>query len=154
MGAQTSITAKRFIESTIAFYEKATGEAPRIEQAEESEIKNLNLRQYTGITGIGGAYRGAIYISCEREMLTELFQATYPGVPAEEALILDQVGELANNLAGRAQEGLTDAFEISCPIVVQNGQGADLFILRKPIYVFQLTWRGHEAMLGLGIGPA
>ncbi|MEQ9363638.1 MAG: chemotaxis protein CheX [Leptospirales bacterium] len=153
MAENAELTVDSFIQSTVAFYEKATGESPKIEKI-DSVDNEPQLQQYTGITGIGGAYRGAIYVSCEREMLVDLFAAMYPGVPIEEALILDQVGELANNLAGMAQESFTDAFEISCPIVVQNGQGADLFILRKPVHTFRLAWRAHTAFLGLGIGQA
>lgn len=142
-----------FIQSTTTFFEKATGESPKVESLNSGDT-DISLLAYTGITGVGGAYKGAIYISCAREMLVDLFSAAYPGVPIEEALILDQAGELANNLAGMAQESFSEAFDVSCPIVVQNGHGADLFILRKPMHGFKLKWRGHTALLGVGVGVA
>lgn len=104
---------------------------------------------YTGVISISGSYKGNCYFSATRDLITDVILNTGESDTSEE-LIMDTVGEIANNLSGNARKNLGEGFIISVPEVF-NGTGAAQLASNQEqnTYAIPIRWKDHEALLGV-----
>lgn len=140
-----------FVESTLGYFEKATGEKANIGLPYVKKPDEQVVLDYTGIIGISGDRRGGIYITCTQNFLSELVRVVMATDEADPTLLRDMIGELANTISGNATRAFGRNFQISVPIVM-NGNAKSLdFALDAPSYVIPANWRGMQFFIVVGI---
>jgi chemotaxis protein CheX len=142
-----------FVESITDYFRKTTGSpieagVPYL----KPEDKNI-LLNYTGVIGISGKMQGAIYITADKEFLSELMDKIMPGGEKSLKRLSGMAGELANTIAGNAQKTLGKEFNISIPMIISRESGDDMssLELKAPTFVIPIKWIGHEAFLVVGL---
>lgn len=142
---------KSFVESCQKYFEKSTGEAAQIGVPHFLDADEQEALDFTGIIGITGKARGAIYFSASRLFLNTMAEKVFMVEPSDE-IILDLVGEIANTLAGNAQIFFPEDFEISLPVVVRGSlAGIQIKKLNEPVVCVPIFWREEKALLTIGI---
>ena len=140
-------------ESAVEYFVGATGEKAYADAPYVKGIDELILLDYTGLIGISGSNRGAIYITCSKQMLTEITSIILSN-DLEGVDIADMVGEIANTVSGNAQKALGGGFMISVPVIVKGRFDHFKFQIRPPTYVIPIVWREHKSYLVIGIEPS
>lgn len=134
-----------FIDSTVRYFERVTGEAASVDtpflQGEESVVLD-----FTGVIGISGRQRGAVYFTSPQELLNHLLDAL--GEPTRDvAAMSDLVGEVANTIAGGARRVFGSEFLISVPIVLRGKLEEISFPRNLKRVVIPISWRGLTSYL-------
>lgn len=106
---------KIFVNGTMHYFEHLSKESAEIQVPYLIEHDEPVIYDYTGIIGIGGAYRGYVYFTAPTQMMHFLLKTQNETEYTEEHC-LDVVGEIANILAGNARKDLGDDFMISVPL--------------------------------------
>src|SRR5687767_10761289 len=89
-----------FVKGVINYFHKITGEPVEIAVPYlMAENENILLR-YTGVIGISGKMKGAIYVTSEEEFLQELLKSIRPHSEITKKRLSDMAGELTNTIAG------------------------------------------------------
>jgi chemotaxis protein CheX len=140
---------KVFIDSTIRCFHKLTGESADIEPP-YIKGKDAAISHYTGIIGISGKQKGAVYFSATLELLMEFLTAMGEPNPNPE-LSLDTVGEIANVIAGNARREFGSEFMISVPVVVQGKEVSIALPTRVATFVIPIRWRKKTSLLVVGL---
>ena len=89
---------KVFIDGVVRYFERVTGEKAEVDLPYLKGEDSVTL-DFTGVIGISGRHRGAVYFTSGAEQLTELLRRlgeTEVGSSDHE----DLVGEVANTIAG------------------------------------------------------
>jgi chemotaxis protein CheX len=118
----------------------------------KDESGNL-LLDYTGVIGISGKMKGAVYITADGELLTRLVNHITPKEKPTGEDLSSMIGEIANTIAGNAQKTLGPGFHISVPIVLtRDKSGASgSIIIKAPTFVIPLQWMENEAFVAVGL---
>ena len=137
------------VEGTMRFFDRLPGtttvSAPYPEQG-DTPILGMS-----GAIGITGTRKGCIYITAEIDLLKDLC-ADYAGVvDADDAAIADMIGELANTIAGNAQEALGGDYKISVPLIITGRPDKLQLPLTNMIFVIPFQWKEHKAFLVIGM---
>ncbi len=142
-----------FIESIMEYFQKITGVGIETGVPYLKEEDSSVLLGYTGVIGISGKMRGAVYITAEGDFLSELLNTIMPGMERSESRIAGMAGELANTIAGNAQKVLGKEFLISIPIMLTSASGdaSNKLELKAPTFVIPLKWKNHQAFLVVGL---
>ncbi|MCS6984349.1 MAG: chemotaxis protein CheX [Leptospiraceae bacterium] len=141
-----------FIQGVIAYFKEVLGEDPEIgtPYLQNTQDKS-HLYDYTGIIGLSGSYRGAIYITCEQGILLDIVER-FLGIKNPEAQHLrDMAGELANTIAGNVSRVFGNAFHISVPIIMNGTPNYLALPIEIPAYVIPISVRGKKAALVVGM---
>jgi chemotaxis protein CheX len=131
-----------FIRCVRHYFETVTGtkdvsiEPPFLKDGEDVVLG------FTGIIGISGEHKGAIFVSCAASMLDALLRNIGEAEPDVE-LRQDMVGEIANTISGNLRREFGKNFLISVPIVVR-GAGV-VFPKSTRNIVIPLNWQGSTA---------
>lgn len=134
-----------FVASVNHFFKHATGDAAEIRSAYLAETgEYLPFFDFSGIVDVSGEWRGSLYFSAPRGMLSHLL-LSYGSESYTDADHLDLIGEIANMFSGQARRELGEGLEISVPrrctsIAIKPGSEP------RP-YVVPLAWRGFEAIV-------
>ncbi|GAB4442960.1 MAG: hypothetical protein OHK0011_25290 [Turneriella sp.] len=142
---------KHFVDSTLKYFQNATGSAatlgiPYVKKPDEDLYCD-----FTGIIGISGSRRGAIYVCTPRPLLVELAKVvTGQGEVSEEA-VRDMVGELANTIAGNATQAFDRNFQISVPVIIEGRPRSISIQLETPAFVLPAEWKGVRFSVIVGI---
>ena len=115
------------------------------------ESENLTLKNFTGLIGISGNRKGFVYISADGKMYADLINI-FIGIdnPTTED-ILDMAGEISNVIAGSVRANYGNSFNISVPIVFEGMPKQLKFPDEVAVFVIPMTWKGHEAILVVGL---
>ncbi len=106
--------------------------------------------EYTGVIGISGRHRGAVYFTAASEPLIGLLQ-TFGETDHGTATQADLVGEIANTIAGNARKFFGSEFLISVPIVLR-GQLDEITLPRHmKTVVIPIQWRRWRCYLLVSI---
>lgn len=101
---------------------------------------------FNGVIQVSGGFRGSIALSAPRGLLSEILIVMGESGISDDHF-LDVVGEIANQLSGRARKHFGEALDISTPISCER----DGFPLKAsadgPAYAIPLTWGPYEADL-------
>lgn len=126
---------------------------------EKAEIKAAYLAQgtvmppvfdFTGIINISGQYRGYIYFSAPRVILSRLLISMRES-SFTDVQFLDSVGEIANTIAGNARKFFGEAMKVSVPINVKGVTDQIQNSTRARPYVITIKWKQYEAALVVDI---
>jgi chemotaxis protein CheX len=144
---------KIFISVMRQYFEKVTGS--RIEVGVpflKDESSNV-LLSYTGVIGISGKMKGAIYITADEDLITELINYIAPKKNLQKEDFSSMIGELANTIAGNAQKTLGPEFHISIPIILTKDKSgtSSSIIIKAPTFIFPLKWSEKDAFLAVGL---
>jgi chemotaxis protein CheX len=141
-----------FIKGVINYFHKLTGESVEIGVPYLMGQEENVLMGYTGMIGISGKLRGAIYITCREEFLAELLRKIRPDSPISEKLLSDLAGELTNTIAGNAQKVLGKDFHISVPLVLTAGMTDKSLEIKTPTtFILPFRWLAHQVSLVVGL---
>lgn len=143
-----------FSDAAMAFFHSTTGVAAQIRTAYLLDDDGAAPREdYTGVIELGGRYRGQVSFSAPRGMLTHVLlllgERDY-----SEASHRDIVGEIANQMTGRARRVFGEGLQIRPPRVYSREQDpARLSAAAQPL-VIPLSWDRYEAQLQVAMQPA
>src|SRR6185436_20051190 len=129
---------KVFIDGVVRYFEKVTGEPAKVDPPYLKGEDSVTL-DFTGVIGISGRHRGAVYFTSGAEQLTELLRRF-----ADHE---DLVGEVANTIAGNARRYFGSEFLISVPIVLFGRPDKISFPRHLKSFVIPITWRRHRSYL-------
>ena len=137
---------KVFIEGVVRYFKRTTGEAAEVDPPYLKGGEDSVTLDFTGVIGISGRHRGAVYFTSGAEQLTELlrrFGETEIGSSEHE----DLVGEVANTIAGNARQHFGSEFLISVPLVLFGRPDKISFPRHLKSFVIPITWRSHRSYL-------
>ena len=101
---------------------------------------------FNGLIKVSGGFRGTISFSAPRTLLDEVLKAM--GEPSKSTEnYLDVVGEIANQLSGRARKHFGESLDISPPLSCKRGGFIVTTVATGPAYVIPLTWGSYQAHL-------
>ena len=135
---------KVFIDGVVRYFERVTGEPAEVDPPYLKGEDSVTL-DFTGVIGISGRHRGAVYFTSGAEQLTELLRRlgeTEVGFADHQ----DLVGEVANTIAGNARQYFGSEFLISVPTVL-CGQPDRIPFPHLKSFVIPITWRSHRSYL-------
>jgi len=106
---------------------------------------------FTGVIGISGARKGGVYLSAQRDMLSEFGHFILGEPLADDEALYDLIGEMTNTITGNMREFFGPSFHISVPIIMK-GRIEDIVIrLRPPVFIIPIKWKGYTCHLGVGL---
>jgi chemotaxis protein CheX len=134
-----------FIEGALHYFERVTGSAAAVDAPYLKGDESVAL-EYTGVIGISGRHRGAVYFTAASEPLVGLLQ-TYGETDHSTPNQADLVGEIANTIAGNARRYFGAEFLISVPIILR-GQLDEITLPRHmKTVVIPIQWRSWRCYL-------
>lgn len=142
---------KHFVDSTLQYFQNATGTAaklgvPYVKKADEDVYCD-----FTGIIGISGSRRGAIYVCTPLPLLQELAKTVTGLKDVTADAVRDMAGELANTIAGNATKAFDREFQISVPVVIEGKPKSIAIQLETPVFVLPSEWKGNKFAVIVGI---
>lgn len=146
----TEQEVKYFIDVVINYFKEISGEPSEMGIPFIKE-KEMLLLDYTGLIGISGFKKGAIYLTSTREMLSEIISLLLEIDNPEEAMVVDMAGEIANTIAGNVRENFGTSFMISVPIILKGSPEDVIIRMAPPIFIIPIKWRDHSAFLAVGL---
>lgn len=139
-----------FIRGTINYFEEVTGVKAELDIPYTKGPEQV-LLDYSGHIGISGNRKGGLYITCPRGMLEEITRKVLLSDEVDEQSIFDMIGEIANTIAGNARTSFGANFNISVPTIFKGKPDHFRIVLRTPVVVLPINWKGHQAFLVVGI---
>lgn len=116
-------TVRFFVWSVWSFFKSTSGIDPEI--GTPYLFDNFKHSDYTGIIGVSGSQKGAVYVSMQKALLDKTISISYPEVASGnftsedlENMRVDYAGEITNIISGNARNYLGNQFLISVPVVV------------------------------------
>lgn len=139
-----------FIDGTKKFFKTLTQRDVIIGTPYLVTHDELPCFDYTGIIGISGDRKGAVYFTAPRILLRHLLLSL--GEKADDNVMMrDVVGEVANTISGNARSAFGSGFMISVPLVVQ-GLPEKLYLPSKMhAYVIPIQWNSYTSSLLVGL---
>ena len=142
-------TVRFFVWSVWSFFKSTSGIDPEI--GTPYLFDGFKHSDYTGIIGVSGSQKGAVYVSMEKNLLDKAISFPYPDVVSGdfsdedfEEMRVDYAGEIANIISGNARNYLGGQFLISVPVVV-TAPGTQMHIdNRSKGIIFPVTWDGYS----------
>lgn len=139
-----------FIDGAKKFFKKLTHRDITIGTPYLVTHDNLPCSDYTGIIGISGDRKGAVYFTAPRVLLSHLLILS--GEKSNgDIMMRDVVGEVANTISGNARSSFGSGFMISVPLVVQ-GLPEKLYLSTQiHAYVIPIQWSTYSSSLVVGL---
>lgn len=119
----------------------------------------MEYESYTGIIGVSGSQKGAVYFNIGKNLLDEILKITYPHMSNQEDLNekifeemrMDYTGEITNIISGNVRNYMGENFLISVPVVV-TAEGKPMKIPNSTqAIIFPINWQGHQCHLILSL---
>lgn len=139
-----------FIRGTISYFEEVTGIKAELDIPYTKGPEQV-LLDYSGHIGISGSRKGGLYITCSRPMLEEITRKILLTDEVDDQSVFDMIGEIANTIAGNARTSFGSEFNISVPTIFKGKPNNFRIVLRTPVVVLPINWKGHQAYLVVGI---
>lgn len=136
---------KVFIDGAMRYFERISGEAATIEPPFLRGDDPIAL-DFSGVIGISGRHRGAVYFTSGRDLLATLLERLGDG-QIDDASLADLVGEVANTIAGNARRYFGTEFLISVPIVLTGRPASISFPRDLKSVVIPILWSGARSFL-------
>lgn len=134
-----------FIDTVTHYFDQTTAEAAEVDTPYIKDVDNVVL-DYSGVIGISGKTKGAIYYTANADLLTDLLKATGHNEDIDSDLLQDMVGEVANTLSGNARRSFGASFMISVPVVLKGAENIRLPASIKT-FVIPIIWRTYRSYL-------
>jgi len=142
-----------FVKSITNYFDKITGISAETGIPFLKEKGKSILMEYTGLIGISGKIKGAVYFTADEIFLSELLEYITPGAEKTNENLADITGELANTISGNTQETLGRDFHISVPVIFSksNSTGKGSLIIKASTFVIPLRWKTNKAYLAVDL---
>lgn len=141
---------KYFIDVVVNYFRDISGEPSEMGIPFIKERERL-LLDYTGLIGISGAKKGAVYLTSSRAMLSDITKIILGNEEPEDELIVDMAGEIANTIAGNVREHFGSSFMISVPVILKGCPEDIIIKMYPPVFIIPVKWRTHSAYLAVGL---
>lgn len=134
-----------FVDAVSNYFQQSTQESAQIRGAYLAlSDSSPPAFDFTGLISISGKYRGCVYFSAPREMLSRLLiELGEPQVSNEN--LLDAVGEIANTISGNARRHFGEEMVISVPLKMSGADNQLGQLVRERPFVIMVKWRRYEA---------
>ena len=136
---------KVFIDGAMRYFERVSGQAATVETPYLRGDESVSS-DFTGVIGISGRHRGAVYFTAGKAMLSDLL-ARLGEREATPQYLGDLVGEVANTIAGNARRYYGQDFLISVPVVLRGRPEEISFPRHLKSFVIPIEWQGHLSYL-------
>lgn len=137
-------TIQVFIDGVIHYFQHTSHKDVKIGSPYLVDNLSPKAYDYTGVIGVTGPYRGTVYFTAPKALLTHLLLSLGEKDVSIEN-ILDVVGEVANTISGNARSTFGHEFLITVPIVVEGIPTSIHFPKNLRSYVIPLQWRSYNA---------
>jgi len=149
-----SQTIEHFVWSVKNFFKKTTKIEAEI--GAPYLFDSMNYAHYTGVIGISGSQKGAVYFNIEKKLLDEILTIAHPSVKdcdedEKEQLRLDYSGEITNIISGNVRNYLGENFLISVPIVISSPNTKMHISKASKAIIFPITWKNKACHLILNL---
>ncbi|WP_018970173.1 chemotaxis protein CheX [Rubritalea marina] len=149
-------TIRFFVWSVWNFFQSSTGIEPEV--GTPYLFDSFDHDDYTGIIGVSGNQRGAVYFTMCRELLDSIISKNFPELEKEECseeqyeeMRNDYAGEMTNIVSGNVRNYLGEQFLISVPVVVTAKDTAMRMTQSTHGIIFPVTWNGFRCHLILSL---
>lgn len=105
---------------------------------------------FSAVIGISGRYRGCVYFTAPRAMLSPLLKRLGEN-SGDDQLCADLAGEISNTIAGNARKHLGAGFMISVPLLLKGRPAEVQFPKGVDCFVVPIEWELHRARLVFAI---
>lgn len=99
---------------------------------------------FTGIIGVSGCYKGMVYFTAPKVLLTHLLLSLGENDTSAEN-IADLIGEVANTISGNARSAFGQNFMISVPTVARGNLKESHLPGALRSYVIPIYWKSYNA---------
>lgn len=140
---------KTFVDVTLNFFNKATGDGAEVGEP-FIQFGDPKLLGYTGVVSISGILSGAVYITAEEDMLNKILHHMSGVDDAGKEEYDDLVGEMASVLSSNARKDFGENFNVSLPEVFHSGNGKSPEV-PGATFALPICWKGHESFLVIGV---
>ncbi len=135
-----------FVDGLANYFASTTGTEAQI--GTPFLIKDVTeyIADYTGVIGISGTMKGAIFFSASRRMMMHVLNGMGL-ISSQDSKLMDLVGEICNTVSGNARKDFGEDFNISVPVTLQ-GKPDDMSVSEVVnIYVIPIEWKEQRANL-------
>ena len=120
-------------------------------------FEDFKHSDYTGVIGVSGSEKGAVYWTMGKRMLSEVLSVQFSDLYKQgsddeksEWMRKDYAGEMTNIVAGNARNYLGEQFLISTPVVLDRPDSTVVLPDRTTGLVLPVVCRNHTCHLILG----
>ncbi len=141
---------KAFIKIVTEYFENITGVSAKMGLPFIKD-ENTSVFDFTGIIGISGARKGAIYFTAPKELLQEFGKYILEGEELDDDELHDLVGEMTNTISGNMREFFGTTFLISVPIILKGKIENIQMKLHPPVFIIPIEWQYNHCHLAIGL---
>ncbi|BFM06582.1 chemotaxis protein CheX [Halioxenophilus aromaticivorans] len=137
-------TLQVFIDGVINYFQHTSDKDVKVGSPYLAENHRPAAFDFTGIIGVSGPYKGTVYFTAPKALLTHLLLAIGEKDTSMEN-ILDLVGEVSNTISGNARSEFGQEFMISVPVVVEGAPSVIHLPKELRSYVIPVYWKAYSA---------
>ncbi len=137
-------TLQVFIDGVLNYFKQTSDKEVKVGSPYLIENNSPAAFDFTGIIGVSGPYRGTVYFTAPKALLTHLLLSIGERDTSMEN-ILDLVGEVANTISGNARSAFGQEFLISVPVVVEGAPNKIHLPKNLRSYVIPVYWKAYSA---------
>ncbi|MGL1892755.1 MAG: chemotaxis protein CheX [Spirochaetaceae bacterium] len=141
---------KAFVDIVTSYFESITGLKTTMGLPFIKD-DDTDVFDYTGIIGISGTRKGAIYFTTSKELLTQFASYILEGEELNGEELYDLVGEMTNTISGNMREFFGTTFHISVPIILKGRIENIQMRLNPPVFIIPIEWQGYCSHLAIGL---
>lgn len=149
---ETEEALQVFVTGVTGYFQHTDDKGVKVGSPYLAEEVEPAMHDFTGIIGVSGPYRGSVYFSAPKLLLTHLLMSMGETNTSLEN-ILDLVGEVANTISGNARKTFGREFMISTPVMIEGA----IQKLHTPKYtrcfVIPVYWKSYAASVVVCLEP-
>ncbi len=140
----SELALKVFIDGVINYFQHTSDQDVKVGTPYLIENTRPTAFDYTGIIGVSGPYKGTVYFTAPKILLTHLlFSVGETDTSLDN--IMDIVGEVANTISGNARTEFGKEFMISVPVMVEGAPSAIHLPKGLRSFVIPIYWKAYSA---------
>ncbi len=133
-----------FVDGVLHYFEHTDDKGVKVGSPYLADEVEPAMHDFTGIIGVSGPYKGSVYFSAPRLLLTHLLMSMGEADTGLEN-ILDLVGEVANTISGNARKTFGREFMISVPVMIEGAIHKMHTPKHTRCYVIPVYWKSYAA---------
>ena len=137
---------KVFVTGTARYFDRVSKHSAQIATPFLGGQSDNVMYDFAAVIGVTGSQRGCVYYTAPRGMVSDLVTNLGEEDDADDELLADYIGEIANTISGNARESLGSGFMISVPVVFAE-RNAVRFPAETPAFVIPIVWKSHRSAL-------
>ncbi len=136
---------QKFIEIAVNYFD-GFGVGPAAVSPPHLKTDRNSISDFTGVIGISGSHRGAVYFTATEPLLRTALRALGEEHPTAN-LCADLVGEIANTIAANSRSHFGSSFMISVPVVLRGRPDEIRLPQDLRTFIIPIHWSGASAHL-------